>query len=280
VLEAARKQTPDFFAALRYRIIEPFPILQERQMDALDAFREKIAWKKSLDELEPFCGVHFSNELLDAMPVHLISKGDDWLERLVEESGDGFAFVAEPIGDQDLRQHLEKIPRHAVRPYETEVNLAALDWVERVAKKLTRGYVLAVDYGYFRERFYAPERATGTLQCCTLHRAVASPLQQAGHVDISAHVDWTSVVERAEECGLTLNGFTDQHHFVTGVISRLWPNDFAQETNPQTRRALQTLLHPEFLGTAFQFLALSGNANDAQLSGFKFAREPRAALGL
>jgi SAM-dependent MidA family methyltransferase len=254
--------------------------LQERQRESLKAFREKIAWRKSLDELEPFCGVYFSNELLDAMPVRLISKGDDWQERLVEESGDGFAFVTKSIGDENLRRHLEQIPSHAVRLYETEVNLAALDWVEHVAQKLTRGYMLAVDYGYSRDKFYEPERATGTLQSYAEHRAIASPLDQVGRVDISTHVDWTSVVERAKECGLTLNGFTDQHHFVTGVISRLWPNDFAQETNPQTRRALQTLLHPEFLGTAFQFLALSRNANDAQLSGFKFAREPRAALGL
>jgi SAM-dependent MidA family methyltransferase len=280
VLEAVRENSPEFFGALHYRIIEPFPLLQERQRESLKAFREKIAWRKSLNELEPFCGVHFSNELLDAMPVHLISKVDDWQERVVEESGDGFAFVAEPIGDQDLRRHLEKIPRHAVRPYETEVNLAALDWVERVAKKLTRGYVLAVDYGYSRDKFYEPERAPGTLQCYAEHRTVASPLERVGHVDISAHVDWTSIVERAEACGLTLAGFTDQHHFVTGVISRLWPNNFSGETDPQTRRALQTLLHPEFLGTAFQFLALSRNVTDAQLSGFKFAREPRAALGL
>jgi SAM-dependent MidA family methyltransferase len=280
VLEAVREQTPDFFAALRYRIIEPFPILQERQLKALEIFRKKIAWRKSLDELEPFCGVHFSNELLDAMPVHLISKLDDWQERLVEESRDGFAFVTKPIGHENLRRHLEKIPSHAVRLYETEVNLAALDWVEHVAQKLTRGYVLAVDYGYSRDKFYEPERATGTLQCYAEHRTVTSPLNQIGHVDISAHIDWTSVVERAEECGLTLNGFTDQHHFITGMILRLWPNDFSGETDPQTRRALQTLLHPEFLGTAFQFLTLSRNANDAQLSGFKFARKPRAALGL
>jgi hypothetical protein len=59
----------------------------------------------------------------------------------------------------------------------------------------------------------------------------------------------------------------------------LLANDFTEETEPRTRRALQTLLHPEFLGTAFQFLALSKNGGDEQLSGFKFAREPRTALG-
>jgi len=112
-------------------------------------------------------------------------------------------------------------------------------------------------------------------------RTIRDPRQNdIGHVDITAHVDWTSVVERGGEYGLSLNGFTDQHHFITGLISRLPQEEFAGEREPHTRRALQTLLHPEFLGTAFQFLALAKNAPDQHLSGFKFAREPRSALGL
>ncbi|HEX7516858.1 MAG TPA: SAM-dependent methyltransferase [Chthoniobacterales bacterium] len=283
VLGAVRERAADFFSTLRYWIIEPFPILRKRQGEALRDFSEKLRWEKSLIDLDPFCGVHFSNELLDAMPVHLISRTNDeshWQERCVVESGDEFAFVLRPIIDENLREHLEKIPRHAIRPYETELNLAVLDWIEHVSRKLTRGYVLAVDYGYSRDKFYAPERATGTLQCYAGHRTVVSPLYQIARADISAHVDWTSLVERAEECGLTLTDFTDQYHFITGVISRLLPSEFAGESEPRARRALQTLLHPEFLGTTFQFLALAKNAPDQQLSGFKFAREPRSALGL
>src|SRR6516162_1255743 len=72
VLESVEKRAPEFFAALRYRIVEPFPILQERQSRTLELFRDKIEW---CDSLQPFVGVHFSNELLDAMPVRLISGG-------------------------------------------------------------------------------------------------------------------------------------------------------------------------------------------------------------
>src|SRR2546423_9753601 len=71
VLEFAKKSEPEFFASLRYRIVEPFPILQERQQRTLERFRHKIEW---LDSLQPFVGVHFSNEMLDAMPVRLISE--------------------------------------------------------------------------------------------------------------------------------------------------------------------------------------------------------------
>jgi SAM-dependent MidA family methyltransferase len=153
------------------------------------------------------------------------------------------------------------------------VNLAALEWIGEVSMKLDRGFVLAVDYGYSRDHFYAPERTSGTLQCYAAHRTVSSPLQDIGQTDISAHLDWTSIAESAEECGLTLTGFTDQHHFITGLLS-LWTPEESE------RRALQTLLHPEFLGTRFQYLALSKNAQQDQLSGFRFAREARRALGL
>jgi SAM-dependent MidA family methyltransferase len=282
VLETVREGAPEFFAVLRYRIVEPFPILRERQWKALSGFSKKISWTNSLGELEAFCGVHFSNELLDAMPVHLIraEENGEWQEQYVDESGAEFGFIAGSISNEKLRKQLEKIPPDAVQPYETEVNLAALDWIEEVSRKLIRGYVLVVDYGYSRDKFYAPERATGTLQCYAGHRTVASPLDQIGLIDISTHAEWTSVVERAEECGLTLSGFTDQYHFITGVISRLLLIDVDEKCEPGTRRALQTLLHPELLGTAFQFLALAKKGGDQQLSGFEFAREARAVLGL
>jgi SAM-dependent MidA family methyltransferase len=275
VLEEVRERTPDFFSALRYCVIEPFPILEARQRERLRDFSEKLTWWKSLDDLEPFTGVHFSNELLDSMPVRLISRdGDeDWKERRVDSDGGGFAFVTGPITDEKLRRHLEKLPRSGEALYETEVNLVALDWIEDIARKLTRGFVLTVDYGYSRAEFYAEERTTGTLQCRAEHRAVSSPLGEIGRADITAHVDWTSVAERGEEAGLKLIGFTDQHHFITGLLTRRAPQE-------SERRALQTLLHPELLGTRFQFLALSKNVSGGEMSGFRFAREARKALSL
>src|SRR5207244_342 len=72
LLESVRKDHPNFFGALHYRIIEPFPVLRDRQSETLAGFEGKIEWRESIDALEPFAGVHFSNELLDAAPVHLI----------------------------------------------------------------------------------------------------------------------------------------------------------------------------------------------------------------
>src|SRR5436305_1874123 len=223
VLESVRKSRPDFFAALRYQIIEPFPVLQDRQRQTLEgcalsrpgttrrsslqSFRDKIEWRESIDALEPFTGIHFSNELLDAMPVHLIvlertkTGSTDWLEKFVTLNGDEFAFLDQSIGDRKLREHLQKLP---VRPagYETEVNLASLSWIENVSRKLARGYVIAADYGYPRDEFYARHPSGGTLRVRAQHRLLASPFEQIGHADITAHVGWTSIAEQAEACGL------------------------------------------------------------------------------
>lgn len=281
VLESARKSWPDFFAALRYRIIEPFPVLQDRQSETLAEFEGKIEWRESIDALEPFAGVHFSNELLDAAPVHLLVSVETktglthWLEKFVTLNGDEFAFLHQPIDNRKVRDHLQKLPARPAS-YETEVNLAALDWIENVSRKLARGYVIIVDYGYPRDEFYAPHRSAGTLQVRAQHRLLASPFEQIGHADITAHVDWTSITERAEACSLQVKGSTDQHHFITGILSELTHSPLWENVDPKTKRGLQTLLHPEMLGRSLQVLALAKNVDlAAPLAGFKFGREPR-----
>jgi SAM-dependent MidA family methyltransferase len=140
-----------------------------------------------------------------------------------------------------------------------------------VAAKLTRGFVLAVDYGFSKADFRE------ILQVRAQHRSLGSPFEQIGEADITAHVNWTDIAKTAEKNGLRVAGFTDQHHFLAGIIST-YPKIIAAE---KTKRALQTLLHPEMLGRSFQVLALAKGVDlAARLSGFKFARDPREVLGL
>jgi SAM-dependent MidA family methyltransferase len=265
VLQASQERTPEFFEALRYRIIEPFPILRERQSQMLELFRNKVEWRNSL---EPFIGIHFSNELLDAMPVRLISGG---VEKLVALQADRFLFIERPLSN-------------------TTFNQAALDWADSAAANLQRGYVITIDYGYSGDEFQV------NVQVRARHRHLDSPFEQIGHADITTQVNWTSIARRAEANGLRVAGFTDQHHFLTGIIS-MWP-DIVQACPPNStalsrrvqaagaerkaKRALQTLLHPEMLGRAFQVLALAKNVDQGApwLSGFKFAHDPYSALRL
>jgi SAM-dependent MidA family methyltransferase len=131
--------------------------------------------------------------------------------------------------------------------------------------------VLAVDYGHAGREFET------TVQVRAQHRLLASPFEQIGHADITAPVDWASIAEYAQAHDLHIAGFTDQHHFLTGIISE-WP-ELAQGVDQKTKRALQTLLHPEMLGRSFQVLALAKNVDPGTpLTGFKFAREARSVL--
>ncbi|HYK23493.1 MAG TPA: SAM-dependent methyltransferase, partial [Candidatus Acidoferrum sp.] len=185
VLQSAQLRAPEFFEALDYRIIEPFPILRERQSRMLEPFRNKIEWRNSL---EPFTGVHFSNELLDAMPVRLIIHG---MEKLVGLQGDRLAFIDGSLSN-------------------TASDQAALDWIDSLAANLKRGYAIVIDYGHWGDEFQRE------IQVRAQHRHLDSPFDQIGHADITMHVDWTSIARRAEVNGLRVAGFTDQHHFLSG----------------------------------------------------------------
>ena len=267
VLESAAKYRPDLFAALRYRIVEPFAILQDRQSQTLSEFEDKIEWRTSINSLDPFTGVHFSNELLDSMPVRLIGQSK---EKLVDLEGDGFVLI---------ERSLSNGARASTPPRKKEAfNQPALDWIDNVAAKLQRGYVLAVDYGHWSNEFNA------RVQVRSQHRHLDSPFERIGHADITIHVDWMSVSERAQANGLHVAGFADQHHFLTGIISE-WPEIIQShllDVDSKMKRELQTLLHPEMLGRSFQALGLAKNLDPGtlRLAGFKFAREPRSALNL
>jgi SAM-dependent MidA family methyltransferase len=244
VFESTQRRLPQFFAALRYCIVEPFPKLQDRQSQTLEKFRDHMQWRESVDDLEPFVGVHFSNELLDAMPISLRGK-------LVGLNGSEFVFV-----ESEEKQ---------------TTNQSQRDWIGKVAAKLKRGLVLTIDYGFAAAEFRE------MLQVRAKHLLLDSPFEQIGEADITAHANWTDIAKTAEEDGLRVAGFSDQYHFLTGIISQ-YPEIAAPE---KSRRALQTLLHPEMLGRSFQALALAKDVDlETPLSGFKFARNPREALGL
>jgi SAM-dependent MidA family methyltransferase len=191
---------------------------------------------------ESFTGIHFSNELLDAMPAGTKFVGLD---------GDELVFAEPPAGSDNKS--------------------AALDWIDHLSRNLVRGYILIVDYGFARDEFRE------VIQARTQHRYLDSPFEEIGDADITMHVNWSEIAERAAANGPGVTGFTDQHHFLTGIIST-WPQLVAEE---QSKRGLQTLLHPEMLGRAFQVLALGKDVDLAEpLAGFKFMRDARIALGL
>ena len=258
--------------AVTYRIVEPLAVLRAAQEAALAEYRGRVQWHADLGELPPFSGVHFSNELLDALPVHLVVwTGAEWLERQVDFHGERFVFVDGPLSSEALRAHLATLPPVAAG-YVTEVNLDALEWIDAIAARLERGWVLAIDYGFPRDEFYAPERRLGSLRARSQHRLEPDPLVRPGELDLTAHAEFTSLTERAAQRGLRRSGFTDQHHFMVG-LGRLHFRDGAAP-DPQELRAYQTLMHPTMMGTSFHAICFAREvAAAAPLAGFAFARE-------
>jgi len=275
VLSWAHLYSPTFHEAIRYKFVEPSPQAQAAQRETLGTFAEDAGWVPSLGELEPFAGVHFSNELPDAFPVHrVVRRSDGWRERFVCLDGDRFVFVDGPLSLPALAEHIARLPE--VPPdYETEINLAAPAWITEVAARLERGYLLAIDYGFPRAEYYRPERSSGTLSAYASHQREDNPLARPGEIDLTAHVDFTSLAEAALAAGLKLAGFTDQHHFMVGLGQLHFTDDTA---TPQEIRAFKTLMHPNLMGRSFHALALGKSVEAAPLTGFRFGGDPHRAL--
>ena len=293
VLTALRRFSPELFQEIRYWIVEPNARLQQDQQATLSAWpRNKIRWSPTLEVFEAgsLCGVHFSNELLDAFPVHLVTfTGGSWQENFVDVGKQGFRWVHGPPSNHQVRTHLAKLPVPALAEgasYTTEVNLVAPRWIEDLSRVLGSGYILLADYGYPRDLYYSPERTEGTLMAYREHRQSRNPLENVGLADLTAHVDFTTLAERAETNGLKLAGYGDQHHFLVGLGEGelLEMERSLGNLSPEALhyiRSFKTLMHPSTMGMAFKFIGFSKNVRDEQpLTGFSRCGDPRKALGL
>jgi SAM-dependent MidA family methyltransferase len=288
ILSAIKEESAEAAACIRYVILEPIPGKQQQQRARFEPdFLAKVSWLTRLAELPPVTGVFISNELVDAMPVHLVLYRDSaWSELHVDISGEDFSFVPAQIEAPELKQALDKLPSPVAALYRTEVNLAASRWIQEVSNRLERGFVLTVDYGFPRHDYYKPDRTEGTLSCYSRHRRSYNPLERPGELDITAHVDFTALSEAATNASLSLIGYTDQHHFMVGAAeSRLLALEQAvkrEGLTPDLAAFLgkyRALMHPGTMGMAFKFLLLAkGLDGPPRLTGFKYASDPWRSL--
>lgn len=290
ILSAIAEESTEAATCIYYVILEPVPgkrVLQQSRLEP--SYLQKVKWLAGLADLELITGAFISNELVDAMPVHLVLfRDDEWSELLVDISGPDFGFVPGKVEAPELTQGLKSLPVPITSLYRTEVNLAGPRWIRSVSSRLERGFVLVVDYGYPRSEYYKPERTEGTLSCYSRHRRSYNPLERPGEIDITAHIDFTTLAEAASEGGLQVQGYTDQHHFMVGAgESRLLAFEktgMAEGITPAHAAFLgpfRTLMHPGHMGLAFKFLLLEkGLGQHSPLSGFKYASDPQRSLGL
>lgn len=256
LLELQQLDTPP----RRYIILEVSAHLRAVQQETLAAtlpadLLSRVEW---LDKLpDAFIGLVLGNEVLDALPVHVLAWREHGIfERGVTLNDDHLVWQERVLADSDL---LEKAQQLAPQPvYISEICPVASALIGSLAGMLQHGALLFIDYGFPRREYYHPQRASGTLMCHYRQHAHDDPLFQPGLQDITAHVDFTALTAAAVAHGLQLIGYTTQAQFlincgITDLLSAVSPADMAAYL-PLASQA-QKLLSPSEMGELFKVIA-------------------------
>lgn len=218
---------------LTYHIVEKSPALRERQRATLQAYGDTVQWAEDLTDLAPdgtWQGVVLSNELFDALPVHRVI-GLAPLPPLEGGAGGGelprFAEIGVMRSEKGYWRQIGIVPTTPrLAEYlaaegillqegqQAEINLAAMDMMERLGRWLGRGFVLTIDYGGPADYVYAPHRRKGTIRGYYKQLAIQDPLEHPGEQDLTADVDFTALMRAAEAVGLRTVGLVPQGTFL------------------------------------------------------------------
>lgn len=268
LLDELASARPDLYERLTYTIVDTSPYHRERQRLEADGrhasvlrVMDEAAWR---GEPQPPGAVIIANELLDALPVHMLEhRSGAWMEVLVAaaDGGDGpFAERLAPCADEWLLAYAR---RYAPAPLEGQRIEAAPDagrWISRVADKLRQGLVLALDYGDAAEELYAPHRMAGTLLCYRRHQAHGDPYVECGLQDITAHVNFSACIDAAEAAGFGSRRWMTQKQFLLehGILDKLQNHTSADPFHPAARRnrAIRQLLVSDQMSELFKVLML------------------------
>jgi SAM-dependent MidA family methyltransferase len=251
----------------QYCILEVSSHLRAVQKETLQdkltpALFERVKWLDSLPT--DFVGFMFGNEVLDAIPVHLLVKKQDvvyergvafettfqWQDKLVLDAG-----LAEPL-------NIEQLPSE----YLMEVCPAANGLIRSLAASLKAGVIVMIDYGFSTHEYYHPQRNEGTLMCHYQHYAHSDPLIYIGLQDITAHVNFTAIAEAGLNAGLSLHGYCHQAQFlmscgILDVLATVSPEQ-ADIYMPMSA-AVQKLLSPAEMGDLFKVMAFTKNVDES-----------------
>ena len=267
----------------RYSILDLSGELRERQRSTIlqraPHLLARVAWLDCLPE--SFDGLILANELLDAMPAHLVvfASDDNILERGVVWENNEFVWRDRPAQGRLLERALAIATEYPLPAgYLSEICFASADWTTTWAGILGTGVLLLIDYGFPHHEYYHPQRSTGTLMCHYRHHAHGEPFFLPGLQDITAHVDFTAIVDAGFDAGLEFLGYTTQASFLLNcglaeVLARI-PVEDTLRYLPQAQAA-QKLISPAEMGELFKVVAL-GKGIEQTLLGF--AQGDRSAM--
>lgn len=255
------------YEQLRYCIIEKSPYMIA---EAKTILPENVQWIHSLDELNAVTGCVLSNELVDNLSVHRVVMRNGLQEIFVDHQNK-FREVLIPARGQ-LHKYLDDLKINLPEGHCAEINLQATQWMNEVAIKLKKGFVITIDYGYPAGELLDENRKKGTLTCYYKHRINEDPYRFIGDQDITAHVNFSALCLAGHRAGLDYCGFTDQCNFLLALGFYEWikekaipGNDYQNFFHEQT---LTRILLYE-MGHKFKVLIQKKGIDDATLTGLR-----------
>jgi SAM-dependent MidA family methyltransferase len=218
ILSSLRRDSPEVFAVTNYIIDEVSPAARRRAADRLAEFSNRVSFARLIELDTPVAaGIVFSNEVIDAFPVHRVIKRNGTLrELLVGLNGSNFVWVEGDL-ESCVAEYCEHVGIKLAEGQIAEINLDAESFVTRAAGLIDRGYVVSVDYGAERNDLLSdPNRHQGTLRAFSRHRLMDNPLDGPGEQDLTTTVDWTQIREAGDRAGLLTIGLERLDQFLIG----------------------------------------------------------------
>jgi SAM-dependent MidA family methyltransferase len=265
ILDAARRHDPAFYSAIRLSLVERSPAARAAHTETLGP-HEPLLQHSGSNLPEHVSGVILANELLDALPTHVVVMTDSGLrEVFVDISGDRFVERFGHPSTTRIAEYLARAGAEMRVGWRAEVNLAAEDWMRQAAAALGRGFLVIIDYGHDERELYGVSHAAGTLTSFKKHAQPVDFLQEPGETDLTAHVDLTAVTRAAERSGLDVLARLDQTYFMLGLgIAEL------EDLSLQRRLAMKTLLLPGGLGSTHKVLLFGKGVGAPALKGCSY----------
>jgi SAM-dependent MidA family methyltransferase len=260
VLQTLEKTYPRVFAATRYVFDEISDPARATAREQLAPFADHLKFA-TLDDVEIDPGIVFSNELLDAFPVHRVTLIDGTLCEYYVTLGteENFDWMIGPTSTDELAEYVD---RHGIRLREgqvAEINLETELWLANVAAKLRRGYLITVDYGAEAAELYSlTEWQQGTLRGFHQHAFVENLLAAPGDSDLTSTINWTAFRSVAERLGLETVSFARQDKFLlaSGLLDllELQSANVNESDKMRLSTAAREMILPNGMAASFQVL--------------------------
>ncbi|WP_042458370.1 class I SAM-dependent methyltransferase [Neobacillus dielmonensis] len=245
-------------APIRYLIVETSPYHRKLQRQLLEGF-PSITQIDSLIEVERFEGIIFSNELFDALPVHVIEKENGKLvEIMVGYEKDRLIEYKVPLTNAAIYTFLQQTKLELSEHQRIEIPLAMDTILQQISAILTKGLVISADYGYTNEEWMDPRRKKGSLRGYSQHKMVDNVLEHPGDIDITTHVHFDYLIEKGNQLNLRYVSKLRQDEFLikAGILKELEesydPNPFS--TAAKRNRSIRSLILPGGISSYFHMI--------------------------